>query len=137
MRTLTTTQIGKYGEDAAAKYLKKKGYKILERNYRAGRNEIDIIAESKEYKVFVEVKTRSESLSANADFGIPSDAVDSGKQRRTVAAAEAYLYKNEGDGEYSKMIRFDIIEVYLKRSAFTLTPLIQHIEHIEDAFYGN
>lgn len=136
MKILTTTQIGRYGEDAAAKYLRKKGYKILERNYRAGRNEIDIIAENKEYKIFVEVKTRSESLSAEIDFGIPSDAVDDGKQRRTVTAAEAYLYKNEGDGEYDKMIRFDIIEVYLKRSALTQTPIIQHIEHIEDAFYG-
>lgn len=136
MRTLTTTQIGRYGEDAAARYLKKKGYKILERNYRAGRNEIDIIAENKEYKIFVEVKTRSESLSAETDFGIPSDAVDGGKQKRTVVAAEAYLYENEGDGEYDKMIRFDIIEVYLKKSAFTLTPTVQRIEHIEDAFYG-
>ena len=136
MRTLTTTEIGRYGENAAAKYLRKKGYRILERNYRAGRNEIDIIAENKEYKIFVEVKTRSESLSADADFGIPSDAVDNGKQKRTAAAADAYLCKNEGDGEYGKMIRFDIIEVYLKRTAFTGAPAIIKIEHLEDAFYG-
>ena len=118
------------------KHLKKKGYKILERNYRFGRNEIDIIAENKEYKIFVEVKTRSESLSSDADFGTPSDAVDEGKQRRTVTAADAYLYKNEGNGEFEKMIRFDIIEVYLGRSTFTHTPKVQRIEHIEDAFYG-
>lgn len=136
MRTLTTSQIGLYGEDAAVRYLKKKGYKILERNYRVGRNEIDVIVENKEYKVFVEVKTRSEGLSPNSDFGLPSEAVDSGKQRRTIAAAEAYLYKNEGDGEYEKMIRFDIIEVYLKRAAFTSSPAILKIEHIEDAFWG-
>ena len=60
--------------------------------------------------------------------------MDIGKQRRTISAAEAYLYKNEGDDEYEKMIRFDIIEVYLKKSAFTNAPVLLKLEHMEDAF---
>lgn len=134
MRALTTTELGRYGEELAVKHLKKKGYKILERNYRVGHNEIDIIAEDKEYKIFVEVKTRSGGELYGYNYGIPSEAVDIGKQRRTISAAEAYLYKNEGDGEYEKMIRFDIIEVYLKKSAFTNAPVLLKLEHMEDAF---
>ena len=136
MKTLTTSEIGRYGENAAARFLRRHGYKILERNYRAGRNEIDIIAKNKDFLVFVEVKTRSEGRFPDSDFGIPSEAVDEGKQRRTIAAAEAYLYKNESDGEMGKMIRFDIIEVYLKRSLLTRSPAILKIEHIEDAFWS-
>ena len=127
---------GSAGESSAANYLRRKGYKIIERNYSCRFGEIDIIAQKGMYIIFVEVKTRSEGLSPDSDFGLPSEAVDSGKQRRTIAAAEAYLYKNEGDGEYEKMIRFDIIEVYLKRAAFTSSPAILKIEHIEDAFWG-
>ncbi len=134
MRALTTTELGRYGEELAVKHLKKKGYKILERNYRVGHNEIDIIAEDKEYKIFVEVKTRSGGELYGYGYGIPSEAVDIGKQRRTISAAEAYLYKNEGDGEYEKMIRFDIIEVYLKKSDLTKTPALLKLEHMEDAF---
>jgi len=51
--------LGKKGEDLAADYLRKKGYRILKRNWRSGRNEVDIIADNNEYIVFVEVKTRS------------------------------------------------------------------------------
>ena len=134
MSMITTTDIGRYGEEIAVKHLKKNGYKILKRNYRAGRNEIDVIAENKEYKVFVEVKTRSGGDLYGYSYGIPSEAVDDGKQRRTISAAEAYLYKTEGDGEYEKMIRFDIIEVYLEKSTFTKAPRLLKVEHIEDAF---
>ena len=132
---MTTAEIGKFGEELAAKFLKKKGYKILERNYRAGRNELDIIAENKEYTVFVEVKTRSEHKVFGFDFGNPSDAVTLAKQRRTISAAKAYLYKRNGDCEHDRMIRFDVIEVYLKTAAFATKPALLKIEHMEDAFY--
>ena len=125
--TETTTEIGRYGEELAARYLKKKGYKILERNYRAGRNELDIIAENKEYTIFVEVKARSEHKVFGFDFGNPSDAVTIAKQKRTIAAAKAYLYKRNGDNEHDRMIRFDVIEVIGEGFG-------RKIRHIENAF---
>ena len=131
MRELTTTEIGRFGEDAAAKHLKKIGFRILERNFRASHNEIDIIAENKNTVVFVEVKTRTPQRDGVV-FGTPAEAVTYSKQRRTIAAARAYLYKSGVD----KQIRFDVIEVYLERAPrFSLKPLaVKSLEHIVDAF---
>lgn len=134
MKTRTTTEIGKYGEEQAVKLLRHKGYRILERNYRAGHNEIDVIAQNKNYTVFVEVKTRSEHHVYGFDYGEPADAVTLQKQKRTVQAAKAYLYKYDGNSEHDRMIRFDVIEVYLKNVSFSAFPSILKIEHIEDAF---
>lgn len=126
----TTTDIGRYGEDAAAKFLKKQGYRIVERNFRAGRNEIDIIAEDQEFLVFVEVKARSGVGTYEYDYGTPAAAVTHEKRKRTIAAARAYLYKNRTDKEP----RFDVIEVYLGKSTFTVSPEVIRIEHLCDAF---
>jgi putative endonuclease len=134
MKTFTTAETGKLGEDIAVKYLRQKGYKILERNYRAGHNELDVIVENKDYTVFVEVKTRTEHPVYGFDFSAPADAVNSAKQRRTIAAARAYLYNRDGNNEHEKMIRFDVIEVYLKSAAFASKPALLKIEHMEDAF---
>ena len=134
MKTRTTTETGRYGEELAVKLLRKKGYKILERNYRAGHNEIDIIAENKEYTVFVEVKTRTEHRVYGFEYGEPAQAVNYSKQKRTVQCAKAYLYKRDGNNEHDKMIRFDIIEVYLKDTMFATSPALLKIEHMEDAF---
>ena len=131
MKELTTTEIGRFGEDAAAKHLKKNGFRILERNFRASHNEIDIIASSKDTIVFVEVKTRTPQRDG-ADFGTPAEAVTYSKQKRTIAAARAYLYKSGCE----KQIRFDVIEVYLERSPrFSAKRLtVKSLEHIVDAF---
>lgn len=131
MRELTTTEIGRFGEDAAARYLKKKGFRILKRNFRASHNEIDIIAENKDTLVFVEVKTRT-SAPTGAEFGTPAEAVTYSKQKRTIAAARAYLCKSG----YDKQIRFDVIEVYLERTPrFAIRSLtVKSLEHIVDAF---
>ena len=126
MKTKTTTETGRFGEELATKFLRKKGYKILERNFRAGHN--------KEYTVFVEVKTRTEHKVFGFDYGEPADAVTLGKQKRTVQAAKAYLYKRDGDEEHDRMIRFDIIEVYLRDALFSSSPALLKIEHMEDAF---
>ena len=127
MRAFTTTEIGRFGEDAAVKHLRKQGFRIVERNFRASHNEIDIVAENKDTLVFVEVKTRHSS-----DFSSPIEAVTPAKQRRTIAAARAYLYKSNCD----KQIRFDVIEVYLERAPrFSTKALaVKSLEHIEDAF---
>ncbi len=126
----TTTEIGRYGEDVATEFLEKKGYRIITRNFRAGRNEIDIIAEDKNDLVFVEVKTRNSARTYEYDYGTPATAVTRAKRRRTVEAAREYLALNETD----KMPRFDVIEVYLGQTAFTLTPEVRKIEHLYDAF---
>ena len=126
----STTDIGRYGEDVAAKHLKKQGYRIVARNFRAGRNEIDIIAENQDFLVFVEVKARSGVGTYEYDYGTPAAAVTHAKRKRTVEAARAYLYRNETE----KLPRFDVIEVYLGKGSYTLSPEVQKIEHIEDAF---
>jgi putative endonuclease len=126
----TTTDIGRMGENAACNYLKSQKYKIIEQNYFASHNEIDIIAENKQYIVFVEVKTRSCDDENDLIFGTPSSAVTYSKQKRTIAAAQNYLKIHPT----SKGIRLDVIEVYLKKSGSSHELL--RINHMENAF-GN
>ena len=119
--------LGRQGEDTAAAYLEKAGYKILKRNWKAGKLEVDIIAENKEYTVFVEVKTRS------VDFIMsPASAVTKEKQRSLILCADRYIQrygvqKECGTGNL-KECRFDVITVISDGDAFK-------IEHIENAFY--
>lgn len=124
-----TTSIGRYGENTACEYLKKHGFKILEKNYYASHNEIDIIAENKQYIIFVEVKTRSSSLNDSFIFGTPASAVTYSKQKRTLLAAQAYLNEHPN----KKTPRLDVIEIYLDKNN---SENILNINHIEDAF-GN
>ena len=123
-----TTNIGRYGENIACEYLKKQKFKILEQNYFASHNEIDIIAENKQYIIFVEVKTRSCSSSLELNFGSPASAVTYSKQKRTLMAAQAYLLVHPSQ----KIPRLDVIEIYLNKNDET----VLKINHIEDAF-GN
>ena len=126
----TTTDIGKFGESVACFYLKKNKYKIVEQNYYASHNEIDIIAEDKKYIVFIEVKTRTCRRDRELTFGTPASAVTYSKQKRTLAAAQAYLLEHPTD----KTPRLDVIEVYLTRT-FDSSPVeVLKINHIEDAF---
>jgi putative endonuclease len=123
-----TTELGRFGEKIACDYLEKLKFKIVEQNYYASHNEIDIIAENKQYIIFVEVKTRSCSIHDNFDFGTPASAVTYSKQKRTLLAAQAYLNEHLT----KKTPRLDVIEVFLdKRDNNVLK-----INHIEDAF-GN
>jgi putative endonuclease len=110
--------LGNKGEDFAVKHLKKKGYRIIRRNYKTPVGEIDIIAEDGGTLVFVEVKTRTDTT-----FGLPKEAVDHRKQVRIRNAALNYMsgLKRERPG------RFDIISVYVKDKA-------RVIDHLEDAF---
>ena len=112
-------ELGKKGEEIAAGFLKGKGYQILERNWRTGRDEIDIIATDKNTLVIVEVKTRSTDY-----FGEPEEAVTDRKQEFLIRAAEEYVNQNELDLE----IRFDIVSIIIQ-------PGKQTIRHIEEAFY--
>lgn len=109
---------GKLGEELAVNYLIGKGYEILERNWRNIHKEIDIIAKDGTDLVIVEVKTRQTD-----EYGNPDVAVTKKKQRMLIAAANAYITRNNLDIE----TRFDIISIVFKDDA----PVI---EHIEDAF---
>ena len=111
-------ELGKKGEDAAVRYLRQKGYEILERNWVYERYEIDIIARDEEFIVFAEVKTRSSS-----QWGNPEEAVSKGKIKRIVEAADFYLNENDIDCP----ARFDIIALIWDGQKF-------EIDHIDDAF---
>lgn len=125
-----TTEIGKYGERAACLYLQSKKYRIIEQNYRASHNEIDIIAENKQYIIFVEVKTRSCAPLGHNAFGTPAMAVTQSKQKRTIAAAGTYLLEHPT----SKTPRLDVIEVYLSKETDDSPSEVIKINHMEDAF---
>ena len=123
--------LGKLGEDIAADYLEKNGYRIVRRNQRFGKNELDIVCEDDDFIVFVEVKTRSCLYPESGDFGIPSRAVDEGKRKNTVKASRDYLAQNY----INKQPRIDVIEVYMleQKSEFK-TPTVLKVNHIRNAF---
>lgn len=112
-------QLGKEGEDAACYYLTQKGYTILRRNFRAGRAEIDIIAQDGDTIVFIEVKTRETDK-----YGDPEDAVSKAKQKMLTEGAEAYLETLDEPQES----RYDIVSVILNQYKTEVT-------HLEDAFW--
>lgn len=121
MKKFSTQSIGEIGEKYAAEFLKKKKYKILERNYRKKYGEIDIIAENKNHLVFVEVKTRHTDSMTSA-----ADAVNRQKQLKIIKTASLYLTENETD----KFCRFDVCEVYVNADNLKLV----NINYIESAF---
>lgn len=111
-------QLGREGEQAAARFLRRKGYKILRKNYRRpGGGEVDIVCRDVRHNelVFIEVKTRSDDA-----FGRPFDAVDRKKRRLIIRGAMAWLRLLDMP---DITFRFDVIEV-----------VDSHIEHLENAF---
>lgn len=110
-------EIGKLGEDLSEKYLFDNGYKILNRNFYCNQGEIDIIAEKNSELIFVEVKTRT-----NMSYGTPAEAVTTTKRNHIRKVAKYYIHIN---GLYNKNIRFDIIEVYIKRNLFNINHIKQ------------
>jgi putative endonuclease len=96
-------QFGKRSEHLAAEFLKRRGYHILETNYRSNAGEIDIIAREKGTIVFVEVKARSSNR-----FGSPKGAVTPAKQRKISMAALDYLKRS---GQVDASARFDVVAI--------------------------
>jgi putative endonuclease len=96
-------QFGQKSERLAAEFLKRKGYRILETNYRSKVGEIDIIAKEKGVLVFVEVKARS-----SRRFGSPKAAVTPAKQRKISMAALEYLKRS---GQTGARARFDVVAI--------------------------
>lgn len=106
-RDITTKELGMRGEDAAANYLVRKGYRILERNWTCRFGEADIIAvDDQNTVVFVEVKTRRTS-----DCGLPEEAITKEKQRRYEKIALTYLMEANWNDDVD--FRFDAIGIYV------------------------
>jgi putative endonuclease len=116
---MKTFALGSEGEDLAAKFLKKKGYAVISRNYKTSIGEIDIVAKDGDTTVFIEVKTR-----ANDAFGYPFEAVNQSKRRKLKNLALLYLKKERQDFP----VRFDVISISRAHDHET------SIEHIIDAF---
>lgn len=114
------TDVGRQGETIAAGHLLKQGYVLLERNWRCGREEIDIIARQGDFIVVVEVKTRTGTYPIE-----PSEVVPPDKQKILVRTANAYMRIKKHTGE----VRFDIITVQLNGNGHRL-------EHLTDAFFA-
>lgn len=111
---------GKIGEDIAARFLKRKGYRIIDRNWRIKSGEIDIVADDNGTVVFVEVKARS-----STGYGSGEEAITEHKKEKIINAAKACLkYKGE-----DRPCRFDVIAIL-----FDKRRKVKEINHIEDAF---
>jgi putative endonuclease len=129
MPDMNAKHIGDHGEALAAEYLSEAGYRILDRNYRYERAEIDVVcfdataARGRGEIVFVEVKTRS-----GRGFGSPEEAITDEKQRHIVHAAEAYLYERRLEGA---PVRFDVVSIVLNQGS------APDINHIKEAFWAS
>ena len=112
-------ELGKWGENLAASFLQRKGYTIIERDWKSGRRDIDIIARDEQGTVvFVEVKTRR-----NRVFGEPEEAIDYRKMQSLQLAINHYLKYRRINGE----VRFDIISIV---STIGTEPEINHIKDV-------
>ena len=113
--------LGELGEDIAVEFLQKKGYTILDRNWRSGRNELDIIAEVDNVLVVIEVKTRTYYF-----FDEVNSVVSRGKMKTIVKTTQDYFTLKQ----IEKEVRFDIILVIKNNKT-------RQIKHIENAFGVN
>lgn len=111
-------ELGLYGEDLAVAHLLAKGYAIRHCNWRCGRWEVDIVAEKARTLVFVEVKTRRNTL-----YGNPEEALTPEKMRHIVSVADAYVRRYALD----LPVRFDLVTVVAGEGG-------PRVEHFEDAF---
>lgn len=120
MPNITATERGKSGERIAEDFLRKKGFRILERNYRYLRAEVDLICRKGNELVFVEVKYRS-----GESFGPGEESVTAAKQAQLRKAAEGYLQEKNID---ASPCRFDVVAISDSGGLTTIT-------HFEQAFF--
>lgn len=113
-------KIGQLGEDTACQYLVNAGFKILERNWRFSKAEIDIIAMDGKVLVFVEVKAKSYAF-----YGAPEESISAHKENLIIDAANQYMLQINHDWE----IRFDIIAILFDKNLNASTT------HYKDAFF--
>ena len=121
----TAGQLGREGEAVAARYLEDAGWRVLERNYRAGRNEVDLIVVRGRTVAFVEVKSRR-----GMDFGHPLEAITAHKRGEIAKVARAWVRAR--GGLRGLVLRFDAVAVSFERTrGDTEAP---RIEHVADAW---
>ena len=120
MRRIDT---GKLGEKLARDFLKKRGYSVIETNYRCPQGEIDIVARHKDTLAFVEVRTKR-----SLEFGSPEESITSAKKERMRAAAASYLQMHSN---LPQLWRIDVVAIELNQSGKPL-----RIELIENAVGG-
>lgn len=113
--------LGPWGEQMAVRYLERRGWKILDRNVRARRCEVDIIALDGQTLVFLEVKTRR-----GHSAGAAIEAIPAGKRRRIEAVARWYL---QAHPIYAREIRFDVVAIEVARDSD-----VTRIRHVPDAW---
>ena len=113
-------EVGAIGEKLAADLLKKRGYKIIQRNFRCREGEIDIIAQKDECLVFVEVRTKK-----NTAFGTPEESVTLSKREKLIALANTYI---QAYNKPPQSWRIDVVAVEL-----TPDNRVSRLEHIENA----
>ena len=114
--------LGQRGEALAARYLRRRGYKILARTHRLFPGELDLVALDRDTVVFVEVKTRR-----SADAGHPAEAVTPAKQRRLTRLAVTFLKRH---GLLERPARFDVVAITWPERG---RPTIEHFENAFDA----
>jgi putative endonuclease len=111
--------LGREGERIAERFLKKKGYKLVQRNYRCAAGELDLIVLDQRVIVFVEVKTRT-----GMEYGTPLEAVAARKQQKMIYAAQFFLNAKKLS---QREARFDVIGISWPGAE-------PQVEHIENAF---
>jgi len=116
---VSAVSTGRRAEQAALRFLERKGHRLLAANYRSGPREIDLITADGGAVVFTEVKARS-----GTRYGTPGEFVTRAKRRNLTLAAQAYLMEHD---LLSSAARFDVVEVYLSDGT---------IHHIENAFFA-
>lgn len=111
--------VGSWGEEIAESYLKKKGYTILNRNFRSKIGELDIVARDGNVIVFIEVKTRNK-----LSYGLPCESINEIKKRHIKRMADFYtMINNIEDID----LRIDVIEIFIIEDTVS-------VHHIENAF---
>ena len=113
-------RVGRLGEEAAQRFLKKRGYRIRETGFRCPRGEIDIVAQRKDWLVFVEVRTRS-----SPDFGTPEESITQTKKERLIASALTY---NSTHQDLPPQWRIDVVAIELDDKG-----KVGRIEQLENA----
>ena len=124
MRVMDRQEVGRLGEKAARKFLKKRGYRIRETGFRCPHGEIDIVARQKDYLVFVEVRTKT-----SPDFGSPEESITQAKKKKLIASALTY---NSTHQKLPPLWRIDVVAIELDDKGKA-----KRIELIENAIEGD
>lgn len=114
-----TQRLGEQGEQVAERWLRQRGWTILDRRWRSGRRDLDLVATQGDVVAFVEVKARRRN-----DFGGPVEAVGWRKQRELQRSATCWIDRHGAAGQ---VYRFDVIGVWV-------TPATVRVRHVADAF---